>query len=173
MITSEHTLTHQPTSINSSRSKISNFTASSNSSLQSKLGSIKLEELYKKITNMVLLMKENKIDETSSLLQSVITMESELKSEKCRDRLSFLYIFVLGLCNKMKLQKPPESTKGGFKIEGIDKIVKNFKEDDKENSGRNMQNFDDSKRSGEDTDRSFISSLEDIDNQCKLLYLIY
>lgn len=107
IINSEHTPTAETP--DTPRTERSNFTIDSKSSLQSKLGEMKLEDLYKKITSLALLMNDNEISETYSLLQSVVTMESELKTEKCRDRLSFLYIFLLGLSNKMNLRKPPIS----------------------------------------------------------------
>lgn len=36
-----------------------------------------------------------------SMLQSMVTYESSLKSEKCRDKLSLIYLFFIGLQSKI------------------------------------------------------------------------
>lgn len=172
MITSEHTPTHRTIS-DRDKSVSSHMTSLSSSSLQSKLSTMKLDDLYRKITALMILMKEKKIDRTDSLLQSVVTMESDLKSEKCREKLSFLYIFVLGLCRRMKLIKPQLSVMSGSvgNRKDLQKQKVDFEQidEDKENSIRINQ-----KASGDVSSNSYTSSITDFNGKkSQFFYLLF
>jgi hypothetical protein len=74
------------------------FVTQSQNSISSKLQGKSLEALYSKITTIMLRMQDDeRLDSIDSLMQSVITHESQLKSEKCRNKLSMLYLLFIGL----------------------------------------------------------------------------
>jgi hypothetical protein len=57
-----------------------------------------MEAIYSKITKLMLKMQDDdRLDSVDSIIQSMITYESELKSEKCRDKLSTVYLLFIGL----------------------------------------------------------------------------
>lgn len=74
----------------------------SQNSLSSQLYNQSMNRLYTKLTALMLKMQDHEIfHSVDSMLQSMVTYESSLKSEKCRDKLSLIYLFFIGLQSKI------------------------------------------------------------------------